>query len=83
MTAQLPSLTPEGKASLDKLLQTKVESRTVPATFFGATTAAGPIYFNCAGERVFGEPEKGLVNDDTSQYSSSSSRTKVTITSSC
>jgi len=66
-----PKLDASGKAALDTLLKDTVESRNVPATYFGATTADGELYFNCAGERVFGEPDKGMVNEDTSKCFSS------------
>jgi hypothetical protein len=62
-----PKLSAKGAAALDELLKTSVEGRTVPATYFGATTADGPLYFNCAGERVFGEPDKGEVTEGTSE----------------
>jgi hypothetical protein len=64
----LPKLSAKGSAALDDLLKTSVGGRTVPATYFGATTADGPLYFNCAGERVFGEPDKGEVTEHTSQH---------------
>lgn len=62
-----PELNAEGKAALDAVLTKAAASRTVPAVHFAVTTADGPIYGNQAGERVFGEPDKGPVNEDTSE----------------
>ena len=59
-----------GKTALDELLSTKVEGRTVPALFFGATTADDEIYFACKGDMVYGDPDKGAVNEDTSMSDS-------------
>jgi hypothetical protein len=69
MTAHRLTLGPEGKEALDALLKRTVEGDAppFPAIHFGATTATGELYFNCAGDRVYGEPEKGAVNEDTSE----------------
>lgn len=60
-----PVLSAKGRAALDELLATRVDSRAIPAATFGATTADGEIYLNCRGERVFGQPDKGRVDDKT------------------
>lgn len=64
---KVPRLSEEGKAALDALLKKAVESRVVPALHFAATTKDDVIYAGQAGERVFGEPDKGQVNEDTSE----------------
>lgn len=64
---KVPRLSPEGKAALDAILKKAVESRVVPAMHFAATTKDGVIYAGQAGEKVFDEPEKGQVNEDTSK----------------
>jgi hypothetical protein len=58
-------LSPAAKARLDTWLADTVAARDHPAIHVGATTVEGPIYFSQAGERVFGEPEKGEVGEDT------------------
>lgn len=63
-----PILSAKGKAALDELLTSRVESRNIPAATFGVTSADGEIYFNHAGERIFGQPEKGNVDDKTSEF---------------
>ncbi|KAK4703820.1 hypothetical protein P7C70_g2387, partial [Phenoliferia sp. Uapishka_3] len=65
MSLPLPNLSPAGKQRLDEFLIETVNGREVPALFFGATNATEIIYFNQAGERVFGEPEKGAVDENT------------------
>lgn len=62
-----PKLSPAGSAALDALLKETVESRVIPATYFGVTGADGELYFNCAGDKVFGSPEQGQVDADTSE----------------
>ncbi|TXT06157.1 hypothetical protein VHUM_03630 [Vanrija humicola] len=42
-----------------------VDSREVNALTFAVSDAEGELYFNCAGERVFGEPDRGQVDDRT------------------
>lgn len=51
--------------ALDKLLRERVARRDLPAIFLGATNADETIYLNQAGERVFGNPSAGEVNEDT------------------
>ena len=61
-----PSL--KDSSALDRFLKETVEGRNVPAIFIGATTADGEVYYNEGGERIFGEPEKGQVDENTSEY---------------
>ncbi|WWD16008.1 hypothetical protein CI109_100433 [Kwoniella shandongensis] len=63
--AHLPTLKPSGKASLDKLLKETVEKREVPAVFYGATNAKDELYFNQAGDKVFGDSASGQVDENT------------------
>lgn len=67
ISQQAPKLSPAGVAALDTLLKETVEQRVLPATYFGVAGPDGEIYFNCAGEKVFGQPEHGEVNPDTSE----------------
>ncbi|TXT10789.1 hypothetical protein VHUM_02294 [Vanrija humicola] len=60
-----PTISPRGKAALDAALADAVADPLIPAVFFGVTTASGPIYLSCGGERVLGEPAKGAVTEDT------------------
>lgn len=64
---KVPRLSDEGKAALDAILKKATESRTVPAMHFAATTKDGVLYAGQAGEKIFNEPEKGQVNEDTSR----------------
>ena len=68
MSVHNPSLDSSAKATFDSFLKQAVESRTVPAIHIGAANADEILYFNCAGERVFGEPDEGMVDDDTSMF---------------
>lgn len=60
-----PTLSAEGKTAIDTLLHQAVASRNVPAVTCGVTSADGELYFAAAGERVFGEPDKGNVSEHT------------------
>ncbi|WVW87132.1 hypothetical protein I302_109189 [Kwoniella bestiolae CBS 10118] len=64
MTA-LPTVSAQGKESLDKLLEETVDRRHVPAVFYGATNAKEEIYFNQYGEKVFGDESSGQIDADT------------------
>lgn len=68
-TTNQPVVSAKGKAALDELLAARVDSGLIPSTTFGATTAAGPIYFAAHGERVLGEPDKGKIDDTTRESS--------------
>jgi hypothetical protein len=63
----LPTLKPGAKEKLDKLLVGTVESRNFPAISFGATNAKETIYFNQAGEVVFGDSSSGQVDEESSE----------------
>jgi len=66
MTSRL-SLTETGRQNLDRLIDTAVQSRTVPAVFVALTDANETIYSKCAGQVDFDDPTRGSVNDDTSE----------------
>lgn len=68
-----PAVSAKGKIALDELLAERVDSGLIPPTTFGATSVDGPIYFATRGERVLGEPEKGDVDDKTSELTASAS----------
>lgn len=65
MSDHLPTLAPGGEGKLSKLLRETVDSRQVPACFFGATNVEKEIYFDQSGDKVFGKPEEGQVDSDT------------------
>lgn len=68
MALPLPQLSPEGKANIDRWLAETVDSHfQTPALFVGATTAESEIYFNCRGDQVYGKPDEGQVDADTSE----------------
>jgi hypothetical protein len=70
----LPTLRSGAKERIDEILVRTVEGRTLPAIFLGATNAKETIYWNQAGERVFGDASAGEVDEDT--YTEIFSQTK-------
>lgn len=52
-------------AALDAVLEKWAPQ--LPGAAFGVTTAEGTIYAGYAGDRVWGEPELGPVDKDTSE----------------
>ena len=60
------ALSAEAKSSLDSLISETAASRAVPVIFAGVATAHEILYLSQAGDRVFEEPEKGQVDEDTS-----------------
>lgn len=62
-----PTIGKRGRAALDKWLDDTVTSGTVPATFIGVANKDEILYFNCKGDKVLGEADKGQVNEDTSE----------------
>ncbi|BEI82851.1 hypothetical protein CcaverHIS002_0307190 [Cutaneotrichosporon cavernicola] len=60
-----PQLSADSKAALDALLAEKVAEKKIPAIFFGASNADGELYFNAMGDKVFGEPDKGQIDENT------------------
>jgi hypothetical protein len=62
---KVPKLAADGKAQLDALLAEVDGAHTLPAMYWGATTADGPIYFNCAGDKDYFDASKGKVTEDT------------------
>jgi len=68
MSVPTPEFT--GKDALDGLLKITVKDRKVPAAFFGVTDKNGELYFDCGGDRVFGNAEEGQVTPDTGMLQS-------------
>ena len=66
MALSQPALDAAGTEALDDFLTKTVEGRVVPAVFTGVTTNQKEIYFNCAGEKVFGKTDEGHVAPETS-----------------
>lgn len=62
----LPQLA--SREALDKLLLERVAKRDLPAIFLAATNAEETIYLNQAGERVYGDPSQGEVDEDTREF---------------
>lgn len=63
-----PTLSAEGKAKLDQILKSNVESGEIPGSTFAIATpdANAPlVYWGTAGDRHFGDPSKGQINEDT------------------
>lgn len=64
-----PAVSPATKAKLDAILEKHVASGLIPASTFAVATAdpsAPPLYFKAEGDKVFGQPDKGKINEDTS-----------------
>jgi len=67
MTKPIPTITSDGAEALDGFLKKTVTGGRVPAVVFGATSAQETIYWNQAGDVVFGDPSKGQIDEDTSK----------------
>ncbi|KLT43858.1 beta-lactamase/transpeptidase-like protein [Cutaneotrichosporon oleaginosum] len=77
-----PTLSAEGKAKLDQILESEVASGEIPASTFAVATAdanAPPIYWGVAGDRHFGDPSKGQINEDTVLQLMSMTKLVVTV----
>ncbi|KAL1409452.1 hypothetical protein Q8F55_003435 [Vanrija albida] len=59
------TLSPASKRAIDALLDDAVKSREVNAPTVGVATADEILYFAAKGERVYGKPELGQINDET------------------
>lgn len=70
MSGHAPHLDDKGQAALESHLYDSVAGRQVPATWLGVTAADKEIYFGYEGERVFGQPEEGMVDEHTGERSS-------------
>ncbi|CAK9783062.1 beta-lactamase/transpeptidase-like protein [Cutaneotrichosporon oleaginosum] len=60
-----PKLTPEGKRALDAWFKAEVAKGEHPAMFAIVATPTEVLYESARGDRVFGQPEKGQVDWDT------------------
>ena len=67
---KLPTLGSDASAEIDQFLKRTGEKRVVPAVFLGVTNAEQTLYSNQNGEKVFGEPDKGIVTENTGTLSS-------------
>lgn len=65
MGSHLPALTADGRAKISAYIQETARSGNFPAIFAGVTNAKETIYFDQAGDRVLGQPDKGQVQEDT------------------
>lgn len=72
MSVPTPRLKASGKQALEEYLAKVVTDRKVPATTLGVTNKDGELWFGCGGDRVFGQPEEGQINADTSESGRSS-----------
>ena len=77
MSLSKHSLSPSGRTAIDAFLREAVESERVPATFLGVTAAEAELYYDQQGERVFGEADKGSVDEHTSECGSTASCPRV------
>lgn len=82
MTVTTPTLSADAKTKIDQILQSAVDSKEIPASTFAVATAdlnAEPVYFKASGERVFGSPDKGQINEDTVLQLMSMTKLVVTV----
>lgn len=56
------------REALDELLASQAAKGVLPAIFMAVTNAEGDLYINQTGDRVFGQPDKGPVTEDTRAY---------------
>lgn len=68
MALPTPRLSESGKQAITDYLEQVVAERQNPATWLGATTAEGELYFDGKGEKVFGKADEGEVDDETCEY---------------
>lgn len=65
MGSHLPALKADSKARLSAYIQDTARSGNFPAIFAGVTNAKETLYFDQAGDRVLGQPDKGEVQEET------------------
>jgi hypothetical protein len=63
----LPKISDDGKNALDQLLKDIEEEGKVPPVFFAACNAQDILYENQQGWVEKDKPERGRINEDTSQ----------------
>lgn len=69
MGIPIPRLPSAAQTSIDAFLHDAMKSGNYPAITLGAIGATGePLYFAFEGDRVYGEPEKGKVDQSTCAY---------------
>lgn len=65
-----PTVSAATKAKLDGILKKHVDSGLMPAATFAIATAdpkAEPLYFKAEGDQVLGQPDKGQIDENTSE----------------
>lgn len=71
MSMAAPQLKASGKQALQEYLDKVVGDKDVPAVSMGVTNKDGELWFGCGGDRVFGKPDEGQINPDTSEIGQS------------
>jgi hypothetical protein len=67
MAAPLPTWSTGAAGPLDKLLRETVASGDFPAVFMGVASADRILHWNQYGDRVYGDPGQGPVDENTSE----------------
>ncbi|KAJ7018818.1 beta-lactamase/transpeptidase-like protein [Mycena alexandri] len=60
-----PTLSATQKDAFDRILADAVASKSLPALFFGITTADGPIYMHQEGTKLVDDPASEAIDEDT------------------
>ncbi|KAJ7745677.1 beta-lactamase/transpeptidase-like protein [Mycena metata] len=74
-----PTLSPTSKEAIDRMLAEAVFSKSMPALFFGVTTAEGPIYMHTEGTKLVDDPASGAIDEDTVYYLASQTKLVTSI----
>ncbi|KAJ7018822.1 beta-lactamase/transpeptidase-like protein [Mycena alexandri] len=69
-----PTLSTTSKEAIDRMLAEAVSSKSMPALFFGVTTAEGPIYMQTEGTKLVDDPASGAIDEDTVYYLASQTK---------
>lgn len=64
----IPKLDDAGVPALRKVLSEPIFKGTIPASTLGVTTAKETLFFEYGGDRVYGKPEQGQIDEDTSEH---------------
>lgn len=57
----------QARSKLDKILKAVNDADDLPGCYAGAATADEILYFQAAGDKVFGRPEYGSAGEHTRQ----------------
>lgn len=63
---KVPTLAAIHAKKLDTFLKETVARRECPAVFLGVCNKDEILYFNQAGDKVFGDASQGMIDSDTS-----------------